>query len=396
MSLRGRKDIAIIPARGGSRGIPRKNVLPIGGKPLIAWTIEAARAAESVDRVVVSTDDPEIGRVAEAFGADVVWRPAELSGDQASSESALLHALEFLERAEGYDPDILVFLQCTSPLTQAEDIDGTVRAMLDADADTALSVAEFHYFLWRRENAGEAVGINHDKSIRLLRQNREPQYQETGAVYAMRASGFREARHRFFGRTALYVSPPDRVGEIDDPIDMQFCELLIRQREQRRRERLLPGRIRAIVFDFDGVLSDNRVFVLEDGREAVVCDRGDGMGVEELRRLGVEMAVISKETNPVVQARCRKLGLECAHGVEDKLTLLKRWAGARSIKLGEIIFLGNDVNDIECMQAVGCGVAVADATPKAKAAARIELTSPGGRGAVRELADMVGRQLQQR
>ncbi|HEY9766444.1 MAG TPA: acylneuraminate cytidylyltransferase family protein, partial [Chroococcales cyanobacterium] len=118
--------LAVIPARGGSKGIPRKNVRLLAGKPLIAHAIEAARGSRSIDRVVVSTDDTEIGRVAERFGAEVVWRPTEISGDTASSEAALLFTLDFLESKEGYRPDILVFLQCTAPLTLAEDIDDTV------------------------------------------------------------------------------------------------------------------------------------------------------------------------------------------------------------------------------------------------------------------------------
>jgi len=136
--------LAIIPARGGSKGIPRKNVLPLAGKPLIAYNIEQARRSQFIRRVVVSTDDAEIAAVARQYGAEVVWRPAEISGDSASSESALLHALEQLRQQENYQPDLLVFLQCTSPHTPAEDIDGTVQALLEQQADSALAVIPFH------------------------------------------------------------------------------------------------------------------------------------------------------------------------------------------------------------------------------------------------------------
>ena len=183
------KCLAIIPARGGSKGIPRKNIRPLAGRPLIAFNIEQARLSRYVDRLVVSTDDAEIAAVAQQYGAEVVWRPAEISGDTASSESALLHTLEHLRQSEGYEPDVLVFLQCTSPLTLAEDIDGTVQALLDQGADSALATIPFHYFLWRQAD-GDAVGINHDKRSRPLRQERQPQYLESGAVYAMRADGF--------------------------------------------------------------------------------------------------------------------------------------------------------------------------------------------------------------
>ncbi|NTV64066.1 MAG: acylneuraminate cytidylyltransferase family protein, partial [Oscillochloris sp.] len=245
--------LAIIPARGGSKGVPHKNVRPLAGKPLIAYTIAQARAAQLVDRVVVSTDDPQIGQVAQQYGAEVVWRPAAISGDTASSEAALLDTLDQLERAEGYAPDLIVFLQCTSPLTLAEDIDGTVQALLTVQADSALAVTPFHYFLWRTNAEGEALGVNHDKHVRLMRQQREPQYRETGAIYVLRTVGFRQARHRFFGKTTMYLTPVERCHEIDDLADFAIAEALLAAQARRSTRTALPARIGAVIFDFDGV-----------------------------------------------------------------------------------------------------------------------------------------------
>jgi N-acylneuraminate cytidylyltransferase len=227
------KAVAIIPARGGSKGIPRKNLQPLAGKPLVAHTIEQAQAAQSIGRVIVSTDDVEIGTVAQAYGAEVVWRPASISGDTASSEAALLHVLETLQQNEGMLPEVLVFLQCTSPLTLAADIDGAVQTLVTENADTALAVTPFHYFLWQRTEDGDAVGINHDKQVRLLRQQRSPQYLETGAIYVMRTAGFLATKHRFFGKTALYVMPAERCLEIDEPSDLQMAAWLL-QKEGKR------------------------------------------------------------------------------------------------------------------------------------------------------------------
>jgi YrbI family 3-deoxy-D-manno-octulosonate 8-phosphate phosphatase len=383
------KTLAVIPARGGSKGIPRKNVRPVGGKPLLAWSIEAARASKRVNRVAVSTDDLEIASVARRFGAEVIERPEAISGDSASSESALLHALDLLKRSEGYEPDILVFLQCTSPLTAPEDIDGVIKAMEREGADTAVAVIPFHYFLWRHDDSGDGVGINHEKRVRLLRQDREPQYLESGAVYVMKADGFRQARHRFFGRTALYEMPAERRWEIDDPVDMEVAEVLLRARSQADHRALLPERLDALVFDFDGVFTDNRVTVLEEGREAVVCSRGDGMGIELLRKAGWPMVVISKETHPIVSARCAKLRLECQQGVDDKLPVLRRWLEGHGFALERTLYVGNDINDLACLTAVGCPVVVADAHPEAARAARIILEKPGGQGALRELAELI-------
>lgn len=381
--------LAIIPARGGSKGIPRKNVLPVAGKPLLAWTIEAALAARYVDRVVVSTDDPEIAAVARRYGAEVVDRPAEISGDKASSEAALLHALDHLEAAEGYRPDRVVFLQCTSPLTAPEDIDGTIEALEHERADTALAVVPFHYFLWKPDATGDGVGINHDKRVRPMRQDREAQYLESGAVYVMKVPGFRDARHRFFGKTALYEMPGERRWEIDDPVDLEIAEVLLRHRERQARAALLPESIGAIVFDFDGVFTDNRVWVLQDGREAVACSRGDGMGLDLLRQAGYTLLVLSKEKNPVVSARCNKLQLECLQGVDDKRAALLGWIEQRGVAAAEVVYLGNDINDLPCLGLVGCPAVVADAHPDARRAARLCLESAGGFGAVRELADLI-------
>ena len=327
--------LAIIPARGGSKGIPRKNVRPVGGLPLVGWTIEAARASGRVNRVVVSTDDPEIAEVSQRHGAEVVWRPSAISGDLASSEAALRHVLDHLRDTEGYVPELVVFLQCTSPLTAPEDIDGTIEALEREGADTALAAVPFHYFLWRRgDDDGDAVGINHDKAVRLLRQQREPEHLETGAVYVMKTAGFLDAGHRFFGKTALFEMPSERRWEVDDPVDLDVAEVLLRRRARGLTIARLPERLDALVFDFDGVFTDNRVTVLEEGREAVVCSRGDGMGLEMLRKAGWPMVVISKETHPIVSARCAKLKLECFQGIEDKRTALARLAGTRRLRPG--------------------------------------------------------------
>lgn len=379
--------LAVIPARGGSKSLPRKNVLPLAGIPLVAHTIRAAQASSLVRRVVVSTEDAEIAEIARRFGADVIHRPMELATDEASSEAALLHALEYLEAEEGYRPEILCFLQCTSPLTAPVDIDGLISAMIAAEADTALSVTPFHHFVWRQDANGDAVGVNHDHAVRLRRQDRDKEFLETGAVYAMVADRFRVARHRFFGHTVLHQMPAARVLEIDDPEDFTLAAERLSLKGGATSQ--LPSRIEGIVFDFDGVFTDDCVLVDEHGTEAVRCSRRDGMGIEMLRSAGLPMIVLSKERNPVVARRCDKLRLQYRQGQESKIGALEAWIGDRGLDAQQVIYVGNDVNDIECMAAVGCAVAPADAHPKALAAASVVLNSAGGQGAIRELADMI-------
>ena len=146
-------------------------------------------------------------------------------------------------------------------------------------------------------------------------------------------------------------------------------------------------KIKLLVFDFDGVFTDNRVLVLQDGREAVLCSRSDGLGIERLRETGFPMVVLSSEKNPVVSARCRKLKLRCLQGHRQKLGILKQEAVRSKVKLSEICYVGNDVNDIPCLQVVGLPVCVADAYPEVKRLSRWVLKNPGGHGAVREVCD---------
>jgi len=379
----------VIPARGGSKGLPRKNVLPLCGKPLIAWNIEAALAAEVVDRVYVSTDDFEIAEIAKDYGALVIERPDELASDTASSESALLHALDVME-ASSKLPELLVFMQCTSPLTASEDIDSAVSCLQSEGADSCFSASDFHYFVWKDVGDGAVDGVNHDKRYRPRRQDREPQYVENGAIYVMRTAGFREAKHRFFGKTVLSLMPSERCAEIDEPVDFKVSEVLLRERLRDGVVRLLPKRIEAVTFDFDGVMTDNRVCVDQDGQESVACDRSDGWGLSQLKKSGLRIAVLSTEVNSVVSARCKKLNVECRQGLgEKKLEAFQNWCAENGMDPRNVVFVGNDANDVDCLRAAGCGVVPGDAYPEAMAAASIVLEKKGGYGAVREICDLI-------
>ena len=284
-------------------------------------------------------------------------------------------------------PRYSAFLQCTAPFLAAEDVDGVVGAVI-AGADAALTVTESHGFLWTRGKDG-AAGVNHDLRYRPRRQDREPEFLETGAAYAMRTDGFRASKHRFFGQVALVEMPRDRVIEIDEPADLVVADAMAAAVDPHRTSPL-PERVAAIVMDFDGVLTDNLVLTNEEGVEAVVASRGDGLGIDLLReKVGIPMVVISKERNKVVLARCEKLGIGCIHGVDEKLSVLTAWCDERMVDLADVVYVGNDVNDITCLRAAGCGVVVADAHPEARAAADMVLSTPGGRGAIRELADLL-------
>ncbi|MEK6343568.1 MAG: acylneuraminate cytidylyltransferase family protein [Curtobacterium sp.] len=218
--------LAVVPARAGSKGIPGKNLRRVGGRSLVARAVDAALATPSVDTVVVSTDGPDIADEARAAGARVLHRPADLAGDTASSESALLHVLDVLERMHDEVPEVLVFLQATSPFTDPADLESAVRRVLEGGADVVFAGAPSHAFLWRVEADGRAVAVNHDASVRPRRQDRDPEFRETGAFYVLHVDGFRRHRHRFFGRVELAVVDAATAVDIDDEADLGTAEAI--------------------------------------------------------------------------------------------------------------------------------------------------------------------------
>lgn len=222
--------VCIIPARGGSKGIPRKNLISVAGHPLIAWTIMTAQESRFIKRIIVSTDDQQIARVATRYGAVVLPRPKEISGDSAPSELALLHVLSHLEKSEACIPDLVVFMQCTSPLTRSSDIDAAIEYHWTQGADVVFSGVPSHVFLWRNKQDGQAVGINHHMLHRPMRQERDPEFIETGAFYILRTTGLLKHRFRFFGKVMIYPVAPEYSLDIDESWEVPIAELLLNRR----------------------------------------------------------------------------------------------------------------------------------------------------------------------
>ncbi|MGX1883351.1 cytidylyltransferase domain-containing protein [Streptomyces sp. NPDC055287] len=381
--------LAVIPARGGSKGVPAKNLAPVGGVPLVARAVRACLGAGRVTHVVVSTDDPAIAAAARGAGAEVALRPADIAGDTATSEAAVLHALDTHEALHSAAVDVVLLVQCTSPFLTSEDVDGVCAAVVEDGADTAHTVAPFHGFVWREEDT--AAGVNHDKSFRPRRQDRPQDFLETGAAYAMDAAGFRKAGHRFFGRTALVATDPARVLEIDDPHDLARARALAPLLDPGETPGALPRRddIDAVVIDFDGTQTDDRVLIDSEGRELVAVHRGDGLGIAALRNAGLKMLILSTEQNAVVAARARKLRIPVLHGIDRKDVALKQWCEEHGVAPERVLYAGNDVNDLSCLALVGWPVAVANAHDTVRGAARAVTTVPGGEGAIREIATWI-------
>ncbi len=377
----------VILARGGSKGVPGKNLRRVGGVSLIGRSVRAAVAATQVDAVYVSTDDTAIAREARLHGARIIERPAELSGDTASSEVGWLHAIPTL-RQDLPGLQSLVFLQCTSPFTSPADIDGCLTQMHSRGADCALSVVEDHSFLWTLTEDGFGTGMNHNESRqRQRRQDLPPQYCENGAIYCVNATAFEQTGQRFCGRPALFPVDHPPV-EIDTLQDLALCTQIAQARDASG---IAPSRIagiKAIVMDFDGVHTDNLVLTDQHGVETVRTSRGDGMGLSFLRDSGdYALMILSKERNPVVMARAQKLKIEVHQSIDDKVTAIANWMAPQGLTWDDLLYVGNDVNDREAMIRAGLSACPSDSHPEILAISDWILPHPGGKGALRAMAD---------
>lgn len=371
--------VAIIPARGGSKSIADKNLQPVHGVSLVARAVRSALATRSIDRVYVSTDQERIASVAQSNGATVINRPPELAGDEASSESAILHALDVVP-----DADLVVFIQATSPFIDPSDLDQAVGMMNSGAYDAVFSATEDHGFRWEARG-DELIPLGHDLGSRPRRQDLPHRVMETGAFYLFRAAGIKKSGSRFHGRIGAVEVGRRESLEIDTPDDLQLARELAMSGESTTR----MGPIDAVVFDFDGVHTDDHVFVNQDGVESVRVSRRDGYAITLLKKAELPLLILSTEKNPIVTTRAEKLGVEVIQGQDDKAKALSTWAESHQIDLQRMAYLGNDVNDAAAMGLVGWPVVTGDAHPDVKLLARVILESHGGRGAVRELADLI-------
>ncbi|MGB8982443.1 MAG: acylneuraminate cytidylyltransferase [Anaerolineales bacterium] len=397
--------LALIPARGGSKGIPRKNIRSFAGYPLIAWSIAAAKQAQCVTRVIVSTDDPEIAAVARAHGAETPFlRPAELSQDNTTDLPVFEHALAWLAEHEGYRPEVLIQLRPTSPIRPRDCVDAAVKTLLEhADADCVRGVVpagQNPHKMWRFAGEGrplrsllEVPGIA--EPYNAPRQILPPVYWQTGHIDAIRVATIEQKKSLTGDVIYPLVIDPRYTVDIDNLSDWAKYEALAASGLEMvvpgRMKRSMPERIDLIICDFDGVLTDNRVWVDEDGREFVAAYRSDSIRVKELRARGIEVLILSSEVNAVVAARAKKMGVDAIHGVavHDKGRVMREALAHKKIRAENVVYVGNDLNDLPCFEIAAWSVAVADAYPEVLRAADFVLSRPGGHGALRELIDLL-------
>ncbi|OYR69603.1 hypothetical protein DJ79_02640 [Halorubrum ezzemoulense] len=213
--------VSVIPARGGSKAIPKKNVIPFLGQPLISYTIQQSINSKHIDRTYVSTDDDHISEISRKAGAEIINRPDKLARDTSSTEEALLHAIESIPDT----PEIIVLLQCTSPLRREKDIDEAIQLVTNDCYDSVLSCCEDHSFYWTYEN-DSAKAVNYDPSERKRRQDLDRWYQENGSIYVMKREILKEEQCRLGGSIGVHEMPKEMSFEIDTPEDYRIVESL--------------------------------------------------------------------------------------------------------------------------------------------------------------------------
>ena len=226
------KILAIILARGGSKGIPGKNLIPINGKPLLYYTISACLNSTLVNRIVVSTNNEKISRAAKQMGAEVVKRPKKLSGNLAPVDPALEHVLDYLKNKEKYIPDIIILPQNTSPLRTSQHIDEALNLLIKKNYDSVLSGYPYHIFVWDKINQSTVQPHNHDPSTRLTRQQVHEQILENGALYATTITAFKKSHCRVSGKTGFYSMPMESSYNIDNMDDLRKTEKILQQQNK--------------------------------------------------------------------------------------------------------------------------------------------------------------------
>jgi N-acylneuraminate cytidylyltransferase len=234
------------------------------------------------------------------------------------------------------------------------------------------------------------------------RQALPPVYWQTGHIDAIRTASIRKKRSLTGDLVYPLLIDPRYTVDIDTLSDWAKYESLAYAGtldivSPRAPRRPMPPILRMIICDFDGVITDNRVWTDENGKESVAATRGDSMRLRDLRERGVQVMILSSEPNPVVQARAAKMGVEAVNGIDirGKGEALRRLLAEKQVDAGQVIFIGNDLNDLPCFEIAGWAVAVADAAPEALRAADYILTRSGGHGAVRELCELVFKKIEE-
>lgn len=382
-------NVAFIPVRGGSKSIPLKNIRKIAGKPLVYWAAKAADECKEIDRVYVATDSDRIKDVVEGFHlrkVSVIGRGNDTVSDTASTESAML------EFAQNYEFDNIILVQATSPLLTAADLTGGLNEFNRPAADSVLSVVRQKRFQWNRDDEGFVKAANYDVFHRPRRQEFDGFLVENGAFYITSRKALLQTKSRLSGNIRAYEMDESTYFEMDEPEDWVIIE---RQLENRiKKDYAVLPEIKMFLSDCDGCLTDGGMYYSENGDELKKFNTLDGMGMKLLREKGVLTGIITSEKRELNRRRSKKLQLDIfEEGIKDKLDVVEKLCKKYNVDLQNVAYVGDDINDLAVIKAVGFGCSVMNGVKDVKEAARYVTHRPGGQGAVREVIDIVLNQM---
>ena len=385
-----KKRVAFIPVRGGSKSIPKKNIKKIAGKPLVYWVIEAAIDSKVFDDIFISTDDQEIIRIVQKHPKTdeltIIERSQETATDTATTESAML------EFAEQFEFDIIALIQATSPLLKAEDLKSAMEKYLNSDkADSLLSVCRQERFIWEKDKKGFGKPINYDPFIRPRRQEFSGFLVENGAFYITERKRLLNTKIRISGNIICFEMSPDTYYELDEPSDWPIIESLLEEHKTPNFSGKLKD-IKLFLTDVDGVLTDAGMYYSEKGDELKKFNTRDGKGLELLRKNGIEVGIITSEDTQIVADRAKKLKVDFLYqGKKDggKLDAAREICDSMGIKLGDVAYIGDDINDLSIVEEVGFSAAPANAMESVRSQADYVCSHKGGEGCVREVAELI-------
>ena len=377
-------NIAFIPVRGGSKSIPLKNIKDFCGKPLVYWTVSALQETNEIDKIIVATDSEQIKQTVIDFGLskiEVYDRKPENAIDTASTESVML---EYINAVNLPDDTVFMLVQATSPLTQAKDFSAGLKMFFSGEYDSILTCVRNYRFYWNDDGTPK----NYDYRNRPRRQDFHGTYMENGAFYISTVKNIKGSGNRLSGIIGIYEMPEYTAVEIDEPDDWAILENLM-QRHILDKQLEIPE-IKMFLTDCDGCLTDGGMYYSEKGDELKKFNTKDGMGFKLLREAGIITGVITGETKELNKARAKKLKLDVLEqGVNDKLALIKTLCRKYNIALENVTYVGDDINDLEAIKAVGFGCCVANGMPEVKSVAKYVTQTPGGSGAIREVVEII-------
>lgn len=385
-------NVAFIPVRGGSKSIPLKNIKQIGGKPLVYWTVKAACKCKYIDRVYIATDSDMIKETVEKFKAgqeaelffkaELIGRSVESALDTAPTEFAML------EFAHNYEFDNIVLIQATSPLLQTEDIEHGFEIFNGENVDSVLSVVRQRRFYWRNDENGFSHAVNYDVFHRPRRQEFDGCLVENGAFYISSKSALLKSKNRVSGNIKTVEMNEDTYYEIDEPDDWIIVEELMKKRGITALEEI--PEIKLFLTDCDGCLTDCGMYYSEKGDELKKFNARDGMGFAMLRKKGILTGIITSEEVELNRRRAKKLKLDIYESdCRDKADIIRKICTDRQIDLENVVYIGDDINDVEAIKIVGYGCCPLNAVPEVKAVARYVANTRGGGGVIREVVDKI-------